>query len=245
MLLNGKTAFITGCNRGIGKALLEEFAREGASVWAHARTETAEFTQLLEEFSHRYSVRIRPVYFDLSEEETVRRQLSAVLRDSGPIDILVNNAGMISENRLFLMTPLETMRNVFEVNFFAQMAITQAIARNMMRQKAGSIVNISSIAALDGDPGQLEYIASKAALAGITKKLAKELQPLGIRVNAVAPGLTDTDMIAGISDDLKHATLVRSIKGDIQDPVAIARIVVFLVSDRSAAINGEILRADG
>jgi 3-oxoacyl-[acyl-carrier protein] reductase len=171
--------------------------------------------------------------------------MRAILCSGGSIDVLVNNAGIVSKNALFMMTPIDTIREVFEVNFFGQMLVTQFAARVMSRQKRGSIVNVSSIAALDGDPGQLEYVASKAALIGATKKLAKELAPSGIRVNAVAPGITETGMLSRMSIDVKEKILNKSDMKRVAAPADIAQAILFLASDLSSYITGQILRVDG
>ena len=207
MLLKGKSAVVTGCNRGIGKAILELFAEHGANVWACAREPSDAFAASTQLLANRFDVEISPVYFDLADEAQIKTGVQAILAARRPIDVLVNCAGVVSQNRLFQMTPVADMRAVFDVNFFAQMLVTQYISRSMTRQKSGSIIYISSIAGLDGDPAQLEYAASKAALVGATKKLALELGPQGIRVNALAPGLTQTDMAAGMTDELTRRTI--------------------------------------
>ena len=167
------------------------------------------------------------------------------MSESEKIDILVNNAGMVSKNALFQMTSIGTMKNVFEVNFFSQMLITQYILKKMLKQKNGSIVNIASIAGIDGKPGQMEYGASKAALISATKTLANELSIYGIRVNAVAPGVTETSMIDGMDMELLKTSVDRTMMKRVGKPEEIAEVVSFLASEKASYITGQILRVDG
>lgn len=245
MLLINKTAIITGCSRGIGRSVVEVFARNGANIWACLRKPAPDYEQYLLQLAQTYNVRITPVYFDLADDDAIKAGMRTILTAAEPIDILINNAGIVSKNALFMMTPIATMRQVFEVNFFGQMLVTQLAVRGMSKNKQGSIVNVSSIAALDGDPGQLEYVSSKAALIGATRKLARELAVVGIRVNAIAPGITDTDMLSGMSDELRDKTLKRSCTGITATPSQIAQAILFLASDMSAHITGQVLRVDG
>lgn len=245
MLLQGKTALITGCNRGIGKAILETFARNGANIYAHARKKTTEFEELCKTLASENNVSILPVYFDLASEEEIKVGVKEISKDKKNIDILVNNAGVVSENKLFQMTKIQEIKDNFEINFFAHLLLTQYISRTMMRFKKGCIINIGSIAGIDGNPAQLEYVASKAAIMGATKKLAIELGDYNIRVNAVAPGLTDTTMIEGMKEDLMQETINKTIMKRVANVSEIANAVLFLASDLSSYITGQILRVDG
>ncbi len=245
MLLKGKSAVVTGCSRGIGRNIVELFAENGANVFACYRCQTDEMDDRVRQLSEKYSVEITPVYFDLSQEAEVKRGMKEIYATKRDIDILVNNAGMVPKNALFTMTTIASMRTIFEVNLFSHMLITQHIARSMMRQKRGTIINLSSIAALDGDPGQLEYVASKAAMLGVTKKLSRELADWHIRVNAVAPGITRTDMVSGMSDEMLRKTLSRSAVGKPAEPLDVAFTVLFLASHMSTHITGQVLRVDG
>jgi 3-oxoacyl-[acyl-carrier protein] reductase len=173
-LLKGKNAVVTGCNRGIGKAIVEVFAENGANIWACARKQTNEYETFIEELAQKYNVIIKPVYFDLTDYEQIKNGVREIMSEKKPVDILINNAGIVPESLLFTMTPMEQMKNTFDVNFFAQIFLTQLVTRIMNRQKQGRIVFISSIDGLDG-LDQFEYASSKAALAGATKKLANEI----------------------------------------------------------------------
>ena len=245
MTLAGKNAVVTGSARGIGKAIVEKLAASGANVFACARKETIEHENYCSNLANKYGVNIIPIYFDLANTEAMKLAVKKMRTDSKCIDILINNAGVSPENHTFLMTTATEMQHVFQINFFATMELTRMLSKVMLRQKSGSIVNISSIAAIDGEPAQLEYVASKAALTGATKKLAQELAVYGIRVNAVAPGVTKTDMInnmkAEVQEKFKNATLLKR----FASPAEIANAVCFLASDEASFITGQTLRVDG
>jgi len=245
MLLKDKTAIITGCTRGIGKSILETFAKNGADICACVRRHNYEFTRYIDALANNCNVSITEVYFDLTDAEQIKAGMKTILQTKQKIDILVNNAGITSENALFQMTTMKKMKEVFEVNFFAQMLVTQYIVRAMIKHKYGSIINIASIAGMDGDPAQLEYVASKAALIGATLKLSHELAVYNIRVNAVAPGLTETDMISGMREDLRSRTLNKCTMRRLGQPHEIAQAVLFLASNMSSYVTGQVLRVDG
>ena len=200
MLLKEKTAIVTGANRGIGKAILERYAKNGANIFAVVRRANSEFSEFCSKVMKEYSVNIRIIYIDFSKEEQVKAGAREILSYKVPIDVLVNNVGISLPLRMMAMTKMETVKDVFEVNFFSQLLFTQLISKNMMRHKTGSIVFISSSAAYDGG-ANVEYSASKAAIIGAVRRLAVELGVYGIRVNAVAPGLTDTDMGNSMSEE--------------------------------------------
>lgn len=244
-MLKDKNTIVTGSNRGIGKAILSIFAQNGANVWACARCKTNQFEDECSELSNKYRVKVTPIYFDLHDTEQIKLGIKSIISEKRNIDILVNNAGSIGRKLLFQMTSIEDIKKVFEVNFFSQALITQLISRAMSKQKSGSIINIASIAGIDGDPAEFEYVASKAAIIGATKKLAIELGKQGIRVNAIAPGLTDTDMSSQMDEDLLHNIINKTIMKRLGRPDEIAKAVLFLASDMSSFITGQILRVDG
>jgi 3-oxoacyl-[acyl-carrier protein] reductase len=244
-MLQGKNAVITGAKGGIGKAIVKVFAKSGANIWACARKQDDEFEVWLSYLSKDNSVQIEPVYFDLSDETQLKTAAKTIMSSKRRIDVLVNNAGIIAESSSFQMTSMAKIKNVFEVNFFQQMQFTQYITRIMAKQQSGSIINISSIAALDGDPAQLEYVASKAALVGASKKLAIELGAYNIRVNAIAPGVIDTEMGNKMDSKLMERTLEKSIIKRKGSPDEIANTALFLASDLSSYLTGQVIRVDG
>lgn len=244
-MLEGKTAVVTGSRSGIGNAIVRALAKEGAMIYAHARTFDEKFEQDIQGIEKETGGIVKTVYFDLSNPKEIKDELKNLISVNKNIDILVNNAAILGENRLFQMTTIAQMKDVFEVNFFAAMQVTQMISRIMCRNKSGSIVNIASVAGLDGDPAQLEYSCSKAALICATKKLAIELGRSGIRVNAVAPGLTDTSMLCEMRKEIEERVKSSSILQRRANPEEIANAVVFLVSDRASFITGQTLRVDG
>lgn len=245
MLLVGKTAVITGANRGIGRAILKVFMAQGANVFACIRQEKSEIIATYKQLSEASVGWVRPVFFDMTDDEAMKAAVKEIRGSKVPIDILANVAGVVPENRLFQMSCESEMQRVFDVNFFATMRLTKMVSKLMVRHKKGSIINISSIAALDGEPGQVEYVASKAALIGATKKLASEFGLYGIRVNAVAPGVTQTDMIASMQDDLCQRMAEATILRRLAEPREIANVVAFLASDMASYMTGQVIRVDG
>lgn len=244
MLLKGKTAVITGCLKGIGRAAMELFAREGCNVWACAERQDAEFETAVGALAKETGAVVTPLYFDLTQPEQVKAAIRQIVSAKQSVDVLLNIAGM-TRDALFQMTTLDAMKAVFEVNFFSQMLITQYVAKLMARQHSGSVIFVSSVTAMDGNRGQLSYSASKAALLGATKTLATELADDGIRVNAIAPGVVQTDMISAIPEKALEGLRARIPMRRMGLPVEVARVMLFLASDLSSYVTGQVLRIDG
>jgi len=244
MLLQNKTAVITGSNRGIGKAVLETFAENGADIFACARKESDEFSNVTERLSEKTGVSITPVYFDLAESERVKSGIKSILSSKKQIDILVNNAGVASGS-FFQMTSLKDLKQVFEINFFSQILFTQGISRYMTRFKTGSIINIASTAGLIGDAGMTSYGSSKAALMFATKTMATELGEKNIRVNAIAPSITKTDMFDQMEEKARSKLINASALKRPAEAVEVANVALFLASDLSSYVTGQVLRVDG
>lgn len=243
-MLEGKTVIVTGTARGMGKKMVEIFAKNGANVFAHARTETEAHKCFCKELEKSENIKILPLYFDLRDGKSLKDAVKTIRSTKLEIDGLVNNAG-ITYNALFQMTNMEELRNQFEVNFFAPFLFTQYISKLMVRNKKGSIVNISSSAAQDGNSGKSAYGASKAALLAMTLSIAEELGTSGIRANVICPGVTETDMVASmpehITDIQREAAFLKKI-GKAED---IANTAMYLLSDYSSYITGQVFRVDG
>lgn len=243
-MLKGKTAFITGANRGLGRAFVEEFAKNGADVVAHARRDSAEFRESCSELAEKCSVKVMPVFFDLTDSAAMKTAVRELIAGRMPINVLVNNAG-IAHGGFFQMTAMTKVREVFEVNLFAQMELTQLLLRYMIKNGGGSIINIASISGMDLLVGNCAYGVSKAAIIAFTKTLAAECGANGVRVNAVAPGLTDTEMANQMEERAGNRMVERSAMNRRARPEEIAKAVVFLASDNASFINGTIMRIDG
>ena len=243
-LLRGKNVIITGARRGIGSAILELFAQNGANIWACTRTENAEFETELQRIADSNCVWIKTVYFDLSDEEEIKKGIKQILSEKLTVDVLINNAG-IAYGGLFSMTSMEKLREVFQINYFAQIQIMQLILRTMMKQRCGCVVNMASIGGIEVTPGYLAYGSSKAALIYATKSASHEVGQYGIRVNAIAPGLTGTDMGNFKPDYEITKVLDRSSMHRKASPFEIANCALFLASDMASFITGQVLIADG
>lgn len=243
-LLNNKVALITGCNSGIGRTIVELFAKQGASIWACARKENDEYLEFIDSVREDYNCLINPLYFDLTDEKDLTSNIKMLISKKERIDILVNNAG-VAHGSLFQMTPISKIREVFEVNFFSQMLLTQLISRIMLKQKSGNIINIASIAGIDSLPGYSAYGSSKAALIYATKTIAKDFALLGIRVNAIAPGLIETNMAELMENNAKDTMIFNSGMKRLGQPIEIANAALFLASDLSTFITGQVIRVDG
>jgi len=246
MLLKNKTALITGSNRGIGLSILKCFAEQGCNILAHSRREDLDFIRVTEKISKDYNVDISLVYFDLEDSSAIKSAMRSIFKAKMPIDILVNSAGII-HGGLFQMTPICDIRKVLDVNLFGMLEVTQLVCKYMVRKKTGSIINISSVAGIDLSPGNSAYGLSKAAVIAFSKTLSAELSTYGIRVNVVAPSLTDTDMAA--TDQAKKERQLLTDATDhfvrMAQPNEISDLVCFLASDKSAFINGQVIRIDG
>jgi 3-oxoacyl-[acyl-carrier protein] reductase len=243
-MLKGKNAVITGCNRGIGLSVLKSFAMNGADIFACARSETPAFTETVNRLSEEYSVDICPLYFDVTDDEGMKAAVAKVQSSKKPVDILVNNAG-ISYNALFQMSAAGKLKEVFETNFFSVFQFTQYISKIMLRQKSGSIINISSSTGIDANVGRSVYGASKAAVIYMTKVIAAELGGYGIRANSIAPGVIDTDLLSDMTEEVVKKALGTTTLKRIGKPSEIAAVAVFLASDLSSYITGQVIRVDG
>ena len=245
MLLKSKTAVVTGCNKGIGKKILEVFSANGATVFACVRNIDEEFKSFLNELKKKFNNQITPIQFDLNDEKKIKEAANSILASNKSIDILVNNAATIHTS-IFQMTSVKKLKELFEVNFFSQTIFTQYILKSMIKNKRGSIVYISSSSALDGNEGRSAYSSAKAAIIAQAKVLSRELGVHNIRVNSIAPGLTDTDMMKENHQEKIVSEIVSRISlRRIANPEEIANVVLLLSSNLTSYITGQVIRVDG
>jgi 3-oxoacyl-[acyl-carrier protein] reductase len=235
-LLENKICIITGAAQGIGRQIAEQFAADGAIVYACDRQE---FTSSNEH--------IHPVVLDITDAVSVKTTFMQIFKTEGRIDCLVNNAGIVYNRKIGMITREETER-MFLVNVIAAMELLQLVSRLMARSGGGSIINIASVTAVLGSPGQVAYSATKGAIISMTKSAAKELAPQGIRVNAVAPGIVKTERFAELYEsdgDKIDVRIGRIALGRLGTPEDIAHACAFLASNRANYISGQILGVDG
>ena len=243
--LNGMNTLITGCNKGIGLSISKKLASHGSNIIACCRKKTDELVKNFNDLKNKYKVEIEIYEFDLSEYDKIKISFQEIKKKFSKIDILVNNAAAIDTSS-FLMTSIKSGRDLFEINYFSQIYLIQLVSKMMITKKKGSIINISSTSGLDVNEGRIFYSATKAALINSSKILAKELSPFNIRVNVVAPGLIETDMMRQNTKNEVVDKVINdlSIKRTGQ-PNEIADVVYFLASDLSSYINGQVIRVDG
>ena len=243
MNFSEKTAVVTGGSRGLGRAICLELARGGANVvFCYAGNEAAanETAAACESLGAK-AVALR---CDVSKEDEVKALMDAALKTFGRIDILVNNAGITRDNLLMLMKP-EDFDAVISANLKGTFLCMKAAARQMVKQRYGRIVNLSSVVALRGNAGQTNYAASKAGLIGLTKSLARELAARNVTVNAVAPGFIDTDMTAVLPETVRTGMTQGIPAGRAGQPEDVAQAVAFFAAEQSSYLTGQVLCVDG
>lgn len=235
---------ITGCDGGMGHAFAQKFAENGHNIIACVIAENEEFNAFLTNLKKQYGIESHTFVMDLTNPDSIKETVSAIKALKIELDVLINNAGVMAQ-RMFLMTPISELRNVFEINFFGQVMFSQGIVKIMSRQKHGNIINMSSVVGLDAYPGNLSYGCSKAAMAYFTKTVSQELAAFNIRVNAIAPTVTETamkdQMSAGSAEEMLHRSAIKRL-GQPQD---VANMAYFLASDDAEFVTGQIIRIDG
>jgi len=243
-MLSNKVCLITGAGRGIGQAMAELFAENGAIVYANdVRPGTVE--EWSEAFNSNCAGEVRPLYFDITSESEAKDAVMQIKRDCGHLDVLVNNAG-VEFNELIGMINRDNMEKMFNVNVFGTINMLQICSRIMSRQEnGGSIINIASMVGLRGNRGQLVYSATKGAVVALTKSAAKELAPKKIRVNAIAPGLTNTAMMQQADPEKLAGRIANICMGRLAEPSDIAGACMFMASDYSEYVSGQVLAVDG
>lgn len=242
-MLHGKTALITGASRGIGLAIAETFARAGCRVILNAKN-AAMLEASAAQITERYGVETFALPFDVADAQAVKAAYQTLFKTTKTLDILVNNAGILDDALLGMVTQAQIERT-FSINTFAPLYMAQYAARLMHKNGGGSIINISSIIATHGNAGQAVYGGSKAALLGITLSLSKELAAQGIRVNAITPGFIDTDMTRALPAQKYEERLCSIAMGRIGTPQDIANTALYLASDLSAYVTGQVIGVDG
>ncbi|MCM3590190.1 glucose 1-dehydrogenase [Brevibacillus borstelensis] len=242
-LLHDKVILVTGATKGIGQQIAVTFAKNGANLVVNGRNEE-KLKMLQQELMETYSVQVIVAHYDVRDKESIKETFAKIKTAFGRLDALVNNAGIL-QDRLLGMIDQKMIDDTFETNLTAMIYHMQFASRFMTRQKSGSIVNISSIIGVNGNEGQVVYGASKAGVIGATKSAAKELAPYNIRVNAIAPGFIDTEMARSIPEN-KFAERMESIKMKrIGTPEDVANTALYLCSDLSSYVTGQVIGVDG
>ena len=243
MNLEGKTALVTGASRGIGREIALELARQGANVAVNYAGSEAKANEVTEEIKA-MGREAFAIQCNVADGESVQAMVKETISRFGSLDILVNNAGITRDNLLMRMKESE-WDEVIDTNLKGVFLCTKAVSRQMMKQRSGRIINISSIVGVSGNPGQANYVAAKSGVIGLTKTSARELAARGITVNAVAPGFISTDMTDELSEEVKTEMLKGIPLSRFGEAKDIARVVSFLASEDSSYMTGQTLHVDG
>lgn len=242
-ILENKVCLVTGTSRGIGAEIVKCFAQAGAIVYANAK-EKGSIDEITMTLSKQYQTKVIPLYFDVVDANACKNAIMQIKKDEKHLDVLVNNAG-IMKDALIGMIQNQLIEEIFKVNVFATMELLQLSARLMRSQSSGSIINFASIVGSNGNSGQLVYSASKGAVIALIKTAAKELAAANIRVNAVSPGMIDTDMFRSIGDKHVEKRLNSIGMKRLGTPKEVADLCVYLASDLSSYITGQVIGVDG
>lgn len=243
MLLEGKKALVTGGSRGIGREIVRTFLRNGADVYYVARS-PGDALEEFEEIAENQGRRVSYKEGNVGDEETISRVISEILEESGGLDILVNNAGITRDGLIFRMSA-EDWNDVINVDLTSAFYICKLVARSMIKKRGGSIINITSIVGLTGNPGQTNYSAAKAGLIGFTKSLAREVAGRNVRVNAIAPGYIETEMTDRLTDEQRDTLVAQIPMARVGTPEEVANGALFLGSELSTYVTGQVLQTTG
>jgi 3-oxoacyl-[acyl-carrier protein] reductase len=242
--LDGRVAYVTGSTRGIGNAIARTLAAAGAAVVVNGYSVADAAERVAAELAEAHGTRCIGIVADQRDREAVKAAYRTIFSTYGRLDVMVNNAGIV-DDALVGMISEHSISDTFEVNSVAIIRNVQAAAQLMRRGGGGSIINISSIMGIHGNPGEVVYAGSKAAVIGITKSAAKELAGQGIRVNAIAPGFIDTDMTRRLPEAIYQARLDSIGMGRVGQPSEVANVALFLASDLSVYVSGQVIGVDG
>ncbi|MEX2444431.1 MAG: 3-oxoacyl-[acyl-carrier-protein] reductase [Alkalispirochaeta sp.] len=241
MLIDGKVALVTGGSRGIGRQIVETFLQNGAVVHSFSRSAGEDISRLQETYGNDHLFHHA---VDVGDEDAVTQAVKAVFDQSGRVDVLVNNAG-ITRDGLIMRMSSEDWRSVMDVNLASAFYTSKAVTRPMIKQRSGSIINITSVVGLIGNAGQANYAASKAGLVGLTKSMAREVAGRNVRVNAIAPGFIETEMTDRLNEEQRETLQSQIPMGRIGSAEEIAKVCVFLASDMASYITGEVITVGG
>ncbi len=243
MTLKNKTAVVSGGSRGIGKAIVKELAGEGINVAFNYLKNDLLAVKIEKELSSK-QVLVKGYQVDIEDFKAVKSWIDKIIKDFGEIDYLINNAGIIND-KAFAFMEQSDWQKVINVDLGGVFNLTRSVIIDFLKKKEGVIVNISSVSGVRGIAKQTNYSAAKAAILGFTKALAKEVAPYNVRVNAVAPGFIETDMLSGLNQDMKNKVLEQIPLARFGKPEEVAKIVKFLISDASNYITGQTFIVDG
>ena len=243
MMLKGRKALVTGSSRGIGRKIVEKFLEEGAEVWGLCSHPSAARADI-ETFAITHDTKFHEICADAGNHEELRTVITDALKEADGFDVLVNNAGITKDGLSFRMK-MEDWQKVIDINLTAVFVVSQIVSNDMIHKKSGSIINMSSIVGVRGGAGQVNYSASKAGLIGYTKSLAKEVGGRGVRVNAIAPGYIETDMTKAVNEKAREAWLATIPMKRAGQPEDVANVALFLASDLSSYVTGQVIGVDG
>ncbi|MDF2608042.1 MAG: beta-ketoacyl-ACP reductase [Bacillales bacterium] len=242
-MLNGKIALVTGASRGIGRAIALEYGKNGATVIVNFLGNVEKANEVVSEIEALGGKAIA-YKADVANSSEVSKMFDDITKEFGKIDILVNNAGITRDNLLIRMKDSE-WDDVIQTNLTSVFMCSKIAAKHMMRNRSGRIINVSSVVGILGNPGQANYVAAKAGVIGLTKSMARELAVRGILVNAIAPGFIETDMTQKLNDDVRSQMQTQIPLQRFGTPEDIANVALFLATDQSSYITGQVISVDG
>lgn len=241
-MIDNKVTLVTGASRGIGRAIAVELGKRGATVIGTATSEAG--ANDISNYLQQAGIKGKGMVLDVKSEESINECLNNIVEENGAIEILVNNAG-ITRDSLLMRMKLDQWEEVYATNLRSVFLLSKACLRGMMKSKFGRIINISSVVGSTGNPGQTNYVSTKAGMVGFSKSLAREIANRGITVNCVSPGFIQTDMTDNLTDDQKEHILASIPMGKMGDVEDIAKAVGFLASEDAAYITGQTLHVNG